>query len=529
MSSTRKALPGSGFRQERFASSPEFQVGLMANLVARRCQLLERAEDRRLIWFLQLLSHREGGLKEVARDLVASFPEGNATHSMRKFGMKPGQVYTASQVKAIRKEIPLGDEDFPLRGEMTGAEVMGLPDIPNKWDDLLGIRREEALRCLGVAESRAKGRPETYKAEGFCQACRIAADGLPDYLAELCLNPSLRLDKGGPWYFPALIDTLREFQAAWIERHRRAGVFTELGKQVCETLDYSREEHCLTLVDGLARTGKTHAAKAWCEMNPGVARYVQVPSTNDEIGFYRAIAKSLGVSINLNSKAQELRQRIEDTLQPGGLTVVFDEAHWLWPSSTYRDALPGRINWIMTALVNYGVPVGLVTTPQFMRAQKRVESKACWTSEQFVGRIGHYQKLPNSLSEKDLSAVAKVLLPEGDSTSIEMLVAYAQASAKYLAAIEIATHRARFLAKRDGRVEACRQDVKRAITESVIPSDSALAEALSGPVRQSRRASKPVPEATQEPAAAPRGIAPRVVEPVTLETDRVRQTALVPC
>jgi streptogramin lyase len=170
-----------------------------------------------------------------------------------------------------------------------------------------------------------------------------------------------------------------------------------------------------------------------------------------------------------------------------------------------------------------------VTTPQFFKAQKLIETKTRWTSEQFIGRIGHYQKLPNSLSEKDLFAVAKASLPEGDSASIEMLVRYAQASAKYLAAIETATRRARFLAARDGRAEVARQDVKRAIAESVIPSDSALAEALSGPVRQSRRASKRVPEAAQEPAAAPRGIAPRVVEPATLETDRVRQTALVPC
>jgi len=52
MSNTRKADPGSSFRQERFASSPEFQRGLMANLVARRCELLSRAEDRDLFWFL---------------------------------------------------------------------------------------------------------------------------------------------------------------------------------------------------------------------------------------------------------------------------------------------------------------------------------------------------------------------------------------------------------------------------------------------------------------------------------------------
>ena len=528
MSNTRKGQHGSGFRMARFPASPECQADLMANQVARRCRQLG-AEDRELIWFLQLLSHREGGLRQVARDLVVSIPKGNATSAMRKFGMKPGQVYMASHVKAIRDEIPLGQENFPLRGEMTGSEAMNLPDIPDMVDDPLGIRRDHALRCQGLAQSRAKSRPETYKAESFCEACRTAAAALPDYLAELCLNPSLRFEEGGPWYLPALIEALREFKSAWIERHRQEVVFTDLGKQVCEALDYSRQEHCLVLIDGLARTGKTHAVKAWCELNAGAARYVQVPSTSDDLGFYRAIAKSLGVSINLNSSPVDLRQRIEDTLEGGQLALVLDEGHYLWPNVIDTRSLPARINWIMTALVNQRLAVAIVTTPQFFKAQKLIETKTRWTSEQFIGRIGHYQKLPNSLSEKDLFAVAKASLPEGDSASIEMLVRYAQASAKYLAAIETATRRARFLAARDDRAEVARQDVKRAIAESVIPSDSALAEALSGPVRQSRRASKRVPEAAQEPAAAPRGIAPRVVEPATLETDRVRQTALVPC
>jgi hypothetical protein len=448
---------------------------------------------------------------------------------MQKFGMKPGQVYTASQVKAIRNEMPLGEESFPLRGELTSYEAMGLPDIPDKFEDPLGMRRNQALRHRGAAESRARCRPETYKAESLCEACRMAAAGLPDYLAELCLNPSLRFEEGGPWYFPALMETLREFKAAWVERRRREVVFTELGNQVCEALDYSRQERCLVLIDGLARMGKTHAARAWCDLNPGAARYVQVPSTNDEMGFYRAIAKSLGVSTHLNSKPTELRERIADALEGGQLALILDEGHYLWPNVIDTRSLPARINWIMTALVNQRVAVAIVTTPQFFRAQKLVETKTRWTSEQFIGRIGHYEKLPTSLSEKDLFAVAKTLLPKGDSTSHEMLVRYAQASAKYLAAIETGIRRARFLAQRDGRAEVTRQDVKRAIAESVIPSDSALAQALSGPARQPRCRAVSSPEPALEASAPPRGSAPREIRPPLLETERPRQIALVPC
>ena len=64
------------------------------------------------------------------------------------------------------------------------------------------------------------------------------------------------------------------------------------------------------------------------------------------MGFFRAIAKELGVSINVTSKAQQLRNRIEDVLQKSKLGIVFDSAHFLWPQSNYRDTTPGRVNWV---------------------------------------------------------------------------------------------------------------------------------------------------------------------------------------
>jgi hypothetical protein len=186
-------------------------------------------------------------------------------------------------------------------------------------------------------------------------------------------------------------------------------------------------------------------------------------------------------------EAQELRQRIEEVLQRGDLAIVFDEAHYIWPNSNYRDAMPTRVTWILTALVNHGVPLALVTTPQFFRSQKTVERKTCWTAEQFTGRIGHYQPLPDSLSEDDLNNVAESLLPEGDARALAILVRYAQGSAKYLAGIESVVRRARYLAGKEGRGKVTNADIKRAIQESVVPSDSALAQAMAEPEKPSRR------------------------------------------
>lgn len=511
--STRKAETGSPFRQERYCSSAQLDRGLMANLVAARCDALDRAEDRELIHFLQLLSHREGGLKKVAAELVAKHPENVCTRSMLKFGIKAGKHYNAEQVKAVRDEMGKDWGCFPLRGE---EEMVA--------DGFLGIyaRRD---RISNLQDEF----PSSYSASDISKVCAVVADDeFEPALKELCLDPSLVLRKPStavatefaPWYFQNAVAALRQYQQEWTEQRRAAVVVTELGRMVYDTLEFTLSAKCLTLIDGLARTGKTFSAKAWCEVHPGRARYVQVPSTNDDIGFFRAIAKSLGVSINLNSKAQELRQRIEEVLQRGDLAIVFDEAHYLWPHSNYRDAMPQRVNWIMTALVNHGVPISLVTTPQFLRTQKAVERKSSWTSEQFVGRIGHYQKLPDSLSESDLNNVAASLLPEGDFRALEILVRYAQGSAKYLAGIESVVRRARYLAGKEARTKVVTADIKRAIQESVIPSDSALAQAIAEPEKPSRRrregrlqsplmpSSAPV-KAGQKPGELPERFSPR--------------------
>ncbi|HOC57904.1 MAG TPA: AAA family ATPase [Verrucomicrobiota bacterium] len=488
MSRTRRAEPGKPLRQERWCSSEAYERGLLANVVARRCRVLKRPEDRELVYFLQKLSQEEGGLHKAAEDLAAMFPERFGTKSMQRFGMKPGQVYSAQQVKLIRREIGRGGPELPLYGDPREA-----------LEELLDAASGRPL----LAPWQDK-RPTAYRLEDILDRSEAVRKLLPSFLEELCLNPAIMLEDCAPWYFPDLIQSLRDFEAARVRESRAVTAVTTIGSLVYESLDYALEGKCLVLIEGLARTGKTFAAKAWCAERPGKARYVQAPSTNDDIGFFRAIAKSLGVSINLNSKAQELRQRIEETLQPGGLAVVFDEAHWLWPSGTYRDALPGRINWIMTALVNYGVPVGLVTTPQFLRSQKKVEQKSCWTSEQFIGRIGHYQKLPDSLGEADLAKVASALLPEGDSKSFELLVTYAQASAKYLAGIESAVRRARYLARKEGRERVVCADIRRAIKDGVIPSDSALAQALAEPLKTSRRhAAMPLKARLIEPVEQP--------------------------
>lgn len=358
MSNTRHADGKGPMRQERYASSQEFMSGLIANLVAKRCTVLERAEDRELVWFIQLLSHRDDGLKRFAAELCELFPERLATPAMRQIGVKPGQVYNARQVEQVRSEITGGAFEFRLRGELDELHIFAAPDGPRDvLDDYTGDWKRERDTVLERFKHDAQKNPANYPAEVFEQHCRRAAAAqLERRLADLCLDPKTALADGEPWYFPTLVSTLREYQAAWIADRAEAFV-TSIGKQVYDALDYAREMRRLVLVNGLPGIGKSHAAKTWCELNAGCARYVQVPSTNDEVGFFREIAKALGISSGLGWKAVQLRERIEDVLHTGQLMLVFDEAHYAFPTNDCRNTQPGRINWIMTALLNKGLPV----------------------------------------------------------------------------------------------------------------------------------------------------------------------------
>jgi AAA domain len=405
MSSTRTASEDSPFRQERFASAPEFERALMANLVAKRCALLEKPADRRLIWFLQLLSNQPGGLAKLAKELMAKF---------RKRIGNPIEIYGANDPR-------------------------------------------------GVVEKR------------------IEKD-----VMELALDPAQPFTDGTHAYFGSFVSTLREYQAQWIAG-QQPEVVTSIGEIVCSALEYAVARRKLVIIDGIPRIGKSHAAKAWCKLNPGNVRYVELTASNDDISFFREIAICLGVSVNLNSKAHELRSRIEETLRGRDLALVIDEAHYLWPQRHYRNTTPSRINWIMTALVNRGIAVGLITTPQFFRSLSAIELATHWTSDQFRGRVGRYVELPKVLSRDELEDVAANLLPAGNADSIRAVACYAESSGKYLGALDAIADTAKYFCESDGRQKVEFKDVARAIRESVTPSDEALKAAMAGGIKTKQR------------------------------------------
>jgi hypothetical protein len=487
MSSTRRAKDESTFQQARYASSPAFERGLLANLVAKRCALIDAPEDRELIWFIHYLSHQSGGLGAFVNELITRYPERFRPRSIEE--VDAGEKLNADQVQEVCRWMPNEEKaQFPLKGNTAFLENYCADD---------------------------DGAPDGYRAAVLFERClAFASQNLEKELSELCLDPETGLSEG-PWYFPSMVETVREYKADFIKRKGAGVVITALGKKVCETLDYTAYGRGLTLLQGDARRGKSFAAKSWCVQHPGLARFIEVPPSNDEVGFFRALARGLGLGSFLNYKAAEIRDRVESVLLAGDLLLVLDEAQRLWPQSNYRQAFPRRIVWVM-AMANAGVPIALISTPQFIETQKAVE-KTGWNSAQLTGRISHYECLPADLSPEDLMAVAKSVLPECTEKVLRALAIYARSSARYLAAIDSISKRARYLAAGAGRDTATTDDVRQAMQESVIPADTKLQSALAA-----GRKPKPLaalapamewPEADRLPSILRPGSSPEVLAP----------------
>jgi len=522
MSSTRRAKEGSPLRQERYMSSPEFERGLKALPVAKRCEVLRDPRDRELIWWLQSKSQQEDGLADVTAELIRRNPHAPATASMRRFGLNPSHRYNADQVRAVRKEIgrdpqerifrSLGRLDFPLRGEC------------EDWD---GYCSEEAHR---EKVREAAKFPESYLAADFLKHCAtVATRNLANDLQELCLNPSVKLSDTAPWYFTGLRSALAALMKSEAEEHCARLVVTEIGRRVHGCLDRALKSRRIVVVNGVPRIGKTFAAQSWVQQNAGRARLVEVPTGNDDISFFRAIARGIGLGNFINYKATEIRERVEAVLFTGQLLLVLDEGKRLWPQRNLRYGYPSRIEWVMS-LINHGAHICIITTPEFFAWQQRLEQTSCWASGQFTGRISRHEMLPKELSRADLEAVARSVLPEAGDVDISAVAAYASSSARYLAAIDDIAADARYIAESEGRDTVRRADIQRAMREGVIPSDRSLAAAIQATAPKRAKASlmpaqPPImpplnePEGADEPAqTSARGVGAR--EGVELSTVR---------
>jgi hypothetical protein len=128
----------------------------------------------------------------------------------------------------------------------------------------------------------------------------------------------------------------------------------------------------------------------------------------------------------------------------------------------------------------FDVPVALVSCPHFYVALARAERLTGWNRAQFVGRVGHMERLPERLAIADLLAVARVIFPAGDADTLAKLANCAARRERHWASMEAVVKRARWLAFREGRTEATAADVTAAFGESATPDTPATAQSPHG-------------------------------------------------
>jgi hypothetical protein len=361
--------------------------------------------------------------------------------------------------------------DRPLKANLVASRVSLLKDAAQR--EIIWFLQYLSLSPGGLRWAASEIAPES------------AGEDREKWVAELCLNP----ETGSA--LELHLPRLRQFMADYC-RLKSNGLVTAIGQAVGDGLEYCSQTRGLVLISGKPRLGKTWAAQAWIKRNPGRARYVQIPSDGSDATFFGAIARALGLTVESDAKVKYLCPRVEAALQGGDLMLVLDEAMNLWPNFTNTVTRPSRISWIMCSLVNRGLPVALLVTPQFQKAQSNYVARTGWACQQFDGRISRFIQLPDKVEIIDLEAVAQVWLPDGDRRSIQALADFAFLSNKGLAAIEHVTKLAAYNARQDGREKPVWPDIARAIKESPMPDETDLA----GVMRQAagrRKASAMMP------------------------------------
>ena len=511
MSTRYQQNPGP-LSQQRYMSSPEFAElhGINGVAVSARAAILNDPEMRRLLWWLQAKSLEPGGLKLIARDLLAQYPERLGTRTMHEQGIKPGKIFKGEALRKIHREL---DRDGLWR--LASIER----GDPNPYDEKTG-ERETAEELLKKCRCEA---------EANCGDC-----SLEKHICDLCINPRYTLSRntegdedeiyklrlrdsfdgiedhelrsGRVSYFADIVGALLDYQRRQTEAARKDFVLTAIGKTIWETLDYALASRGMVVLDGLEGRGKTEAIKAWCELHLGQARFVSLKGITSKTIAFREIAKALGIASSYTRSATEMQQRIEDVLKRSRIMLVIDEAHFLFNQSRRMYSRPELVDWIDTAICNQGVPVALVTTPQFIVCMTRAADQVEWNFRQFRRRVKRWVKLPATNSEDDIKAVARNVFKKADAKAISKIVGYALLSKRDLSAVGDVASEVRAMLGTDDLTKATVDHVHRAIYGFLLPSDKAFMEGMEtarSTGRKSRRLAAPVLTEGADPDAEP--------------------------
>lgn len=450
MTTRRAKNPGEPISQARYMSSPEFAEmhGLNAIPVKEKAAITLDARCKRLLWFLQGRSLGPGGIRGVADELLAMFPERLGTPSMHALSGRHAAV-AGGAVDKVYSELGMRNPEN------------------DPWEDI----GEEAAHAPGRSHRSQKPVPYSILEE-LCRRVARGGNGCSDgyfkvpalheFLVDLCINPKVRITtttneqdeefeaqlseqfpeleagdvkRANLPYFQDVIGGLLSYMEKCEARVNASFVVTEIGRKIWETLDFGLKTGSMVLVDGLEGRGKTVATQAWCQAHLGEARYVSLKGINSKTAVFREMAKVLGVASSYTRKASEMQARVEDVLECSGLMIVIDEAHWLFNQSARIYTRPELVDWVVTALCNRSVPVALVTTPQFLQCMGQAVHQVHWNHRQFQRRVARRVVLAKKNSFADIERVARSIFPGAATPVIKRILGYVALTKRDLSAL----------------------------------------------------------------------------------------------
>ena len=384
--------------------------------------VLEQPRYYELLWFIQWASMQPGGLKKFCSDFLAANECRIKTATMAKAQTDERGSYAAEVILSIWREIPERKRPSSDVNWLVDSFIPSVTQPRPKRHDLTSTEREQIESNL------------THKllADAIAKA---AAEDLPSYLLSLCVDSHQGFN--GRWYFVGLMDGLLSAMDKQSVEARRNLASTVVAEKVFDALDYAIAERGLVTIQGESRFGKTEAVRTWCLLRPGKARLLQVPCSNSEGDLLRAIAAALGIEHSYKTAPRALKELVEFVLLHSKMFLVCDEAQFLLPSQFSKNSSPARLNWVRTEIVDKGLPLALVATPQsYAHSLKKFVNATGYNFAQIIGRTLLNVVLPRELDRQDVLAVARIHFPDVDEDCLMYIGATAMQSESYLQTME---------------------------------------------------------------------------------------------
>ncbi len=393
---------------------------------ARAVREMGEPGDRTLAWYLQGRSIMPGGLKAVAEEIwQASAQKGLGSPAMHRLGRESGKVFEGDDFLAVYAELNNGavPREIVDLGNLihattleAGYESISI-DFGHGSEEVVGQTRARLSQLRGELQKLCR----KSASELLCECSKAAGAGLPGVLRGFA-------SEGSPIeavYFNSLRAAVEENFRGFTNATEKAFATTATAKAVTEELESIAGAQTLGLFQGETREGKTTAALAFFRKNPHRCRYASLEDDLSDRRFYEILVNAVSGPIDARWVKDDFRAAITGALVGAGLMLIIDEAHNLFPRNPKNR--PVWLEWVRTALVDRGVAVALISTPQFVGRIHTTARASGWQSDQFTGRIGKLRTIERLAEDdqdgwdqrrEDVASVAHCHLPEADATAI---------------------------------------------------------------------------------------------------------------